>query len=83
MKITVIGCGRWGTFIAYYLHNTGHDVKLYGKTGDPTTVGLLTTRKNSYLTLPDDFRIITDINEALSPTPSRPLISALNSQSKI
>ena len=65
MKITVIGCGRWGTFIAYYLHNTGHDVKLYGQAGDPTTIGLLTTRKNSYLTLPDDFTIITDINEAL------------------
>ena len=67
MKITVIGCGRWGTFIAYYLHNTGHDVKLYGKAGDPTTVGLLSERKNSYLTLPDDFRVITDINEALEP----------------
>lgn len=65
MKITVIGCGRWGTFIAYYLHSIKEDVTLYGQAGDPTTVGLLTERKNSYLTLPDDFRLITDLDVAL------------------
>ncbi len=65
MKITVIGCGRWGTFIAYYLHSIKEDVKLYGMAGDPTTVGLLTTRKNAYLTLPDDFTLITNLDEAL------------------
>lgn len=64
MKITVIGCGRWGTFIAYYLHSIGEDTTLYGKEGDPTTVGLLTERKNSYLTLPDDLHMTTDLYEA-------------------
>ena len=29
MNITVIGCGRWGTFIAWYLDSIGHNVKLY------------------------------------------------------
>ena len=31
MKITVIGCGRWGSFIAWYLQRIGHDVTLYGR----------------------------------------------------
>ena len=31
MKITVIGCGRWGTFIAWYLDKIGHSVSLYGR----------------------------------------------------
>ena len=31
MKITVIGPGRWGSFIAWYLDSIGHDVTLYGR----------------------------------------------------
>ena len=31
MKITVIGCGRWGSFIAWYLDKAGHSVSLYGR----------------------------------------------------
>ncbi|MCQ2457025.1 MAG: glycerol-3-phosphate dehydrogenase, partial [Clostridia bacterium] len=31
MKITVIGCGRWGSLITWYLDRTGHDVTLYGR----------------------------------------------------
>jgi glycerol-3-phosphate dehydrogenase (NAD(P)+) len=30
MKISVLGCGRWGSFIAWYLVNQGHEVKLWG-----------------------------------------------------
>ena len=29
-KVLVIGCGRWGTFIAWYLNSLGLDVSLYG-----------------------------------------------------
>ena len=33
MKATVIGCGRWGSFIAWYLRKIGHEVTLYGREG--------------------------------------------------
>ena len=33
MKATVIGCGRWGSFIAWYLRKIGHEVTLYGQGG--------------------------------------------------
>ncbi len=65
MKINVIGCGRWGTFIAYYLHSIGEEVSLYGRAGDKTMQGLLETRKNQYLTLPEDFSLITDLDKTL------------------
>ncbi len=28
MKIAVIGCGRWGSFIAWYLDKIGNEVSL-------------------------------------------------------
>ena len=31
MNITVIGSGRWGSFIAYYLDKIGKKVTLYGR----------------------------------------------------
>ncbi len=33
MKVSVIGCGRWGSFIAWYLNQIDHEVLLYGRPG--------------------------------------------------
>lgn len=65
MKVTVIGCGRWGTYIAYYLHTTGHEVTLYGQSFHPHMQALIKNRKNEYLTLPDDFKLSTDLVSSL------------------
>jgi glycerol-3-phosphate dehydrogenase len=35
-NITVIGCGRWGSFIAYYLDKIGKNVTLYGSINIPS-----------------------------------------------
>ena len=35
MNITVLGCGRWGTFHAWYAHRIGHNVTLWGRPGSP------------------------------------------------
>lgn len=35
MKITVIGCGRWGSFIAWYLDRKGNDVTVYDLKDNP------------------------------------------------
>lgn len=52
-KVFVIGCGRWGTFIAWYLDRIGHQVTLYGRCSSARMKELMETRKNEYLTLPD------------------------------
>lgn len=62
MKVTVIGCGRWGSCIAWYLDRTGHDVTVYGIKGTPEIEGLIATRKNKLLTLPESVKLTTDIN---------------------
>ena len=57
MKITVIGPGRWGSCIAWYLGTIGHDVTLYGQKGTDSIEEFLHTRKNSFLTLPENVAV--------------------------
>ncbi len=61
MKITVIGCGRWGTFLTWYLDKIGHSVTLYGREGSRNMGELLATRQNSLLRLPESVALSTDI----------------------
>ncbi|MBQ7337762.1 MAG: NAD(P)H-dependent glycerol-3-phosphate dehydrogenase [Clostridia bacterium] len=61
MKITVIGCGRWGSLITWYLDRMGHDVTLYGMISAPEMQRFLATRQNDLLTLPESVRLTTDI----------------------
>lgn len=62
-NIFVIGCGRWGTFIAWYLDNIGHNVSLYGRKQSAHMKGLLATRQNEYLSLPESVRLVTDYGD--------------------
>ncbi|MBR6917734.1 MAG: glycerol-3-phosphate dehydrogenase [Clostridia bacterium] len=60
MKITVIGCGRWGSFIAYYLDKIGHDVTIYGLADAPEMIRFLKERRNDLLELSDTTKLSTD-----------------------
>ena len=66
MKATVIGCGRWGSFIAWYLHEIGHEVTLYGREGSARLEDCRQTRTNGMVTLAADVRLTSDMDEALS-----------------
>ena len=59
MKLTVIGCGRWGTFLAWYLDRLGHAVTLYGREGSARMQRLMDERRNDYLQLPERVRLTT------------------------
>lgn len=61
MKITVIGCGRWGSLIAWYLDTLGHAVTLYGRASSETMARFLKEGKNDLLTLPETVALSTDI----------------------
>jgi len=65
MKISVIGCGRWGSFIGWYLDKIGHSVTLYGREGSGHLTQLLNTRSNGLITLNDRVDLTSDIGEAL------------------
>ena len=53
MNITVLGCGRWGSFLAWYCARIGHNVTLCGRPTSARMAQLLADRRNDYLTLPD------------------------------
>jgi glycerol-3-phosphate dehydrogenase (NAD(P)+) len=60
MRITVAGCGRWGSFIAWYLCRIGHAVTLYGRPESRNMQRFLTERCNDYLTLQPELVLSTD-----------------------
>lgn len=65
MKISVLGCGRWGSFIAWYLCNHGHDVYSWGPEEDYSYQVLRDTGKNEYVTLDERIRLTCDLKEAV------------------
>ena len=64
MNVTVLGSGRWGTFLAVY-HSRKNDVVLWGLEGSPDYAELIEKRKNSYLELPDNLVLEPDLEKAL------------------
>ena len=62
-KIFVIGCGRWGSFIAWYLDHIGHNVSLYGRSTSKTLQKLMDTRQNEYLSLPKTIQLTGSLDE--------------------
>ena len=62
MKITVIGCGRWGSLITWYLDRNGNDVTLYGRSDSKHMISFLETRSNDLLTLPESVKLSTDLS---------------------
>ena len=64
--ISVLGCGRWGAFIAKYLSDVGHDVTLYGRPGSRKTEELIATRKNALMELPAGVKIETSLSAAVA-----------------
>ncbi|MGI6013141.1 MAG: NAD(P)H-dependent glycerol-3-phosphate dehydrogenase [Oscillospiraceae bacterium] len=61
MKVTVIGCGRWGSCITWYLDHIGQEVSLYGRAESPRMQRFLRERKNDLLELPDSVRLCTTL----------------------
>ena len=66
MKITVVGCGRWGSCIAWYLDRNGHDVTVFGEEDAPTYVGFKENRTNGVVTFPESIHLTADLDDALN-----------------
>ena len=66
MNISVLGCGRWGSFHAWYADHIGHAVTLWGRKGSRHLAALVEQRKNEYLTLPDSVQLTDDLAGAVA-----------------
>lgn len=61
MKITVVGCGRWGSLITWYLaEKKNFEVTLYGREGSATMQRFIREGRNDLLTLPDSVVLSTN-----------------------
>lgn len=61
MNISVLGCGRWGSCIAWYLDKIGHSVLSGGLENAPEFIALKNNRKNDYLSYPDSIEVSSDL----------------------
>ena len=66
MKISVIGCGRWGTFHAWHAEKIGHEVTLYGRENSANFKKLFETGANEFLKLPPTVKLTTKLFEAVN-----------------
>ncbi|MBQ8197581.1 MAG: NAD(P)H-dependent glycerol-3-phosphate dehydrogenase [Clostridia bacterium] len=72
MNISVLGCGRWGSFIAWYLSEHGHNVTLWGRKDSKNFNTIKETGENEYvkfnnsITLTDDLKVAVESSEVIA-----------------
>ena len=77
MKISVIGCGRWGTFITWYLDHIGHNVSLYGRESSKHMKQLIKERRNDLLELKESILLTHSLEEIKT---SEVIVISINAQ---
>ncbi len=77
MRICVIGCGRWGSLITWYLDRIGHQVTLYGRKGSPHMDAFMATRENDLLRLPESIQLTYDLQAVQE---AQTIVISVNSQ---
>ncbi|MDE7452886.1 MAG: glycerol-3-phosphate dehydrogenase, partial [Clostridia bacterium] len=66
MKVSVLGCGRWGSFIAWYQATVlGNQVTSWGPEGEYSYEVLKETGKNEYVTLDKSITLTCDLKKAV------------------
>ncbi len=66
MRAAVLGCGRWGSFITWYLAQCRIPVTEWGRAGSAALGVLERERKNEYVTLDPAVRLTCDLGAALA-----------------
>ena len=79
MKITVIGCGRWGSFLSWYLDRLRHQVTLYGRPDSKRFQEISFSRSNGFVQLPSSVRLSSNLDEACDE--ARAVVISVPSQS--
>lgn len=65
MNITVLGCGRWGSFLSWYFNSMGHKVLMWGRETSEKYKSLEEKRQNDYVSLSDEITLSTSLSVAL------------------
>ncbi len=78
MRISVLGCGRWGSFIAWYLHKIGHRVTSWGLPESPEYQRLAKEHKNDVISFDPDLAV--SCNLAYAVQSAEVIIISISSQ---
>ena len=65
MKISVMGCGRWGSFLSWYLAGQDHEVTEYGRENSESYKILKETGENEYVKMPESVTLTSDLKKAV------------------
>ena len=66
MNISLLGCGRWGSFIGWYLDKIGHNVTIWGLGDSEQFIEIRDTRKNNMLAFRDSINVTDDLEKAVT-----------------
>lgn len=66
MNTTILGCGRWGTFIAGYLDSLGSSTMLWGRPGSVHLEQLSSAGKNDYVSIPSSVSLTSSLETAMN-----------------
>lgn len=66
MNISVIGCGRWGAFIAWYLDSIGHNLTVFGPEDAREIHEFMKTRTNGTITFREEVKLTTSLADAMA-----------------
>lgn len=64
-RATVIGSGRWGSFIAWYLRSIGREVMIYGRGDSENFQRFCRERGNGYVRFGEGVSFTSDLKQAL------------------
>jgi glycerol-3-phosphate dehydrogenase (NAD(P)+) len=78
MNVTILGCGRWGTFLGWYADMLGHEVMIWGRSTSKNLRQLRENRKNEYLKINNKILLSDSLSEAIKF--SDYIIISINSQ---
>lgn len=65
MNVTLLGCGRWGSFLAWYMNYLKNDVYVWGRESVDVQT-LFKSRKNEYVEFPETIELTHNLNDAIN-----------------
>lgn len=79
MVVSVLGCGRWGSFISWYLAGSGHSVTEWGRAEGKAFNELKENGRNEYVELDERINLTSDLEYAVKN--SEAIVISIKSQS--
>lgn len=77
LKFAVLGAGRWGSLISWYISKLGYDLVIWGREGSEHIENLIKNRCNKFICFGPEVKITTDLDLAFKQDY---IIISINSQ---